>query len=202
MLSIGREAAGRLQGGGFLCCCPAPPTAHPPERKWMPGTEAGMVRSMVRTVYLATSAGGAGSASRPAGGQQQQGRAAEQRRMLLHRSMTTHGWLRVAGLPPLAQVRALSRCGRCSSWQEPCGSAPLPRKPPTVWKSAGTSTSPASARSLTRQAHVGLEQDSLQQHVVLVQQPHHVAALARASNRERGRTSARRQRRQQRAGSA
>ena len=41
----------------------------PPERKWIPGTAPGMVRSMVRTVYFATSSGEAEGASRPAGRQ-------------------------------------------------------------------------------------------------------------------------------------
>ena len=38
----------------------------PPLRKWIPGTAAGMERSIVRTVYLATSAGGGVGTSRPA----------------------------------------------------------------------------------------------------------------------------------------
>lgn len=37
----------------------------PPDRKWMPGTAAGMVRSIVRVVYLATSCGLAVGASKP-----------------------------------------------------------------------------------------------------------------------------------------
>ena len=37
----------------------------PPERKWMPGTAGGMLRSIVRTVYLATSCGGGVGTSRP-----------------------------------------------------------------------------------------------------------------------------------------
>ena len=37
----------------------------PPERKWMPGTAGGMLRSIVRTVNLATSCGGGVGTSRP-----------------------------------------------------------------------------------------------------------------------------------------
>jgi hypothetical protein len=54
------------------------PATGTPKRKWMPWTAAGKRRSTVRTVYWAASAGGAGSASRPARRPQQQGRAAEQ----------------------------------------------------------------------------------------------------------------------------
>lgn len=39
----------------------------PPERKWMPGTAGGMLRSIVRTVCFATSCGGGVGTSRPAG---------------------------------------------------------------------------------------------------------------------------------------
>ena len=38
----------------------------PPLRKWMPGTAGGMLRNIVRTVYLATSSGGGVATSRPA----------------------------------------------------------------------------------------------------------------------------------------
>ena len=38
----------------------------PPLRKWMPGTAGGMLRSIVRTVYLATSCGGGVGTSSPA----------------------------------------------------------------------------------------------------------------------------------------
>lgn len=44
----------------------------------MPGTAAGMVRSMVRVVYLATSAGEAGGASRPAAEHTHGGRGDEE----------------------------------------------------------------------------------------------------------------------------
>jgi len=37
----------------------------PPDRKWMPGTAGGMVRCIVRTVYLATSEGAGVGTSRP-----------------------------------------------------------------------------------------------------------------------------------------
>ncbi len=38
----------------------------PPLRKWMPGTAGGMLRSIVRAVYLATSSGAGVGTSRPA----------------------------------------------------------------------------------------------------------------------------------------
>lgn len=78
---------GVITPGCCTCCCTpgAPPygwpslsaswgthhpllqPAAPPDRKWMPGTAAGTLRSMVRVVYLATSAGEAVGASRPGG---------------------------------------------------------------------------------------------------------------------------------------
>jgi hypothetical protein len=113
----------RLQGGGALCCCPAPRTAQPQAHpkgngcrgRGRGGGQARCTRYGELQPPQAASAGGAGSASRPAGRPQQQGHAAEQRSVSLRCSMTTHGWLRAVGLPPQRKRDAFPDAGRLTA---------------------------------------------------------------------------------------
>ena len=105
------------------------------------------LHGMARTVNLATSAGEAGGASRPGRHLRAGGRARARR------EATWAGW-------PHGGAAMRRSCGCCRL-------APRRRRGPPA---------ASGCRALPGGAHVGLQQDALQHHVVLVQQAHHVAA--------------------------
>ena len=128
----------------------------------MPGTAGGMQRSMVRVVYFATSAGEAAGASRPAAQLGGRGRGTMRARMCAG-AVEGKSWGCTADHkdPHICRDshRGDARGHNVALAAACCRSQPKP----------------------TGQDHVGLEQDTLQHDVVLVQQAEHVAAAGRSA---------------------